>query len=81
MTPLERDRAEVALQHLRERAKSTALFSEALTEASRQAGITLTREQQEQVLREVRNEYGDCVVVPRIRRFSLTSQANSISER
>jgi hypothetical protein len=74
LTPAERDRATVTLEHLRSDETIMVDDSNVLIEAAAEAGIALTDGQKRRALRELQQEWGSCVRPPNIRRFDAESQ-------
>jgi len=64
LTPMERDRVTVALEHLRSDAQGMRDGSKVLLSAAGDAGVPLTRQQQKQAMGELRPQWGKCVIAP-----------------
>jgi hypothetical protein len=64
LTPFERDRVTVALEHLRSDEKAMVDGSKILLATAAQAGIVMSAQQRRQALDELRPDWGKCLVEP-----------------
>ena len=81
LTPLELDRTTGSLEHLRNDAVRMLSGSEALLAMAKQAGVTMSGEQQNNVLRQLRPQWGRCLQKPGLLSIDPTSQFERESTR
>jgi hypothetical protein len=75
LTPAERDRVTVALEHLRSDENSMINGSTVLLEAAAEAGVTLTEQQKRQAVDELRQDGGKCASEPKLRPTDVRTQS------
>ena len=76
LTPAERDRVTVALEHLRSDNSGMVGGSKVLLAASDQAGVSMSQAQQRHVDGQLRPEWGKCLIKPSWRGVDVTTQAD-----
>lgn len=81
LTPVELDRTTVALEHLRNDADRMLSGSKALLATAREAGVSMSAEQQNNVLNQLRPQWGGCVQIPSPVSIDPSSQDERQSNR
>lgn len=81
LTETERDRVTVALEHLVARGIGMAEGSRVLISAAHGVGVDLTREQERQVLDQLRPDWGACVVTPNPKPVDIYGQSEAQFEQ
>ena len=76
LTPAERDRVTVALEHLRSDNRAMINGSKVLLVAGDQAGVPLTQAQQRQTDDELRPDWGKCMTRPNWRGVDVWTQSD-----
>lgn len=74
LTDPETDRVVVSLQRLRRIGRTMFRQSWFLSEAARNAGVTLSDRERSDILASLRPDWGPCVQAPKLPRINLTSQ-------
>jgi hypothetical protein len=76
LTPLERDRVTVALEHLRGDEQGMVDGSKVLLAGAAQAGVPLTPQQKRQAIDELRPQWGKCVTIPSLQAIDINTQSD-----
>lgn len=76
LTPAEQDRIVVALEHLRADEAQLVSGSRVFLAAAQQAGVRLSASQEQQIVRELRLDWGGCVTVPKWQSTDINTQSD-----